>query len=208
MNARSVSNRARRLSGQMLIVAAVMFVPAFARGNDVVITVRGTLAGGPDGLRIFGLGRYLPKGTPFTLVAIFDDSKGSPSQRAAAAAFWRGGTNSHRIAPVMAVLTINGKSHKFRSTTIGNSDAFYWFKTSCSKSEIAFAVVEATSCAGIKITPPESPAQTVGCQTPVSIADEFRTNSLTGFIIGKLFDTGHETRSMFNAQSVVVSQRK
>jgi hypothetical protein len=108
----------------------------------------------------------------------------------------------------MAVLTIHGKSHKFRSTTIGNADAFYLFKTSCSKSEIAFAVVETTSCVGIKIRLPEVVAQTVDCQTPVSIANEFRTNSLTGFIIGNLFDAGQETRSMFNVQSVVVSQRR
>lgn len=207
MNARSVSNRARRLSGQMLIVAAVMFVPAFARGNDVVITVRGTLAGGPDGLRIFGLGRYLPKGTPFTLVAIFDDSKGSPSQRAATAAFWRGGTNGHRIAPVMAVLTINGRVHKFRSDTKANSDAWYVFRSSCSGSEIAFAVVEESSAVGVKLAPPKPLAQVLDCRSPASVSNAFGTNSLTGFIIGRLNDA-RETRSMFNVQSVVVSQRK
>src|ERR1700735_5015323 len=79
MNATSVSIRAGLRLG-MILAAVIPMVSCFrpAEGPEVVITVTGTVNGVRDDFRIFSATRSVPKGTPYTLVFTFDDTKGQP----------------------------------------------------------------------------------------------------------------------------------
>ena len=114
MNATRVSIRAGRKPGMILMFALLLLTGCQSETpetGELVVTVTGTVGGGWDEYGIFFKGKEAINmdGQPFTLVFIFDGSKGEV----------QGDTDSSDLsgvgpqAPGKAVLTIGGGSYTF-----------------------------------------------------------------------------------------------
>jgi hypothetical protein len=109
--------------------------------TEVVITVTGTVNGVRDDLRIFGKERGVPKGTPYTLVFTFNDTKGQP-MTPPCPGDGSGITGVGRESPSTAIITINDKSYEFGRRPDVRSRAWRWISSLCTDSEIGAAVEE------------------------------------------------------------------
>src|ERR1035438_3258813 len=154
MNATRVSKSAGLRLGMILTAMLLMVSCLPANGSEAVITVTGTLSGGRDDYGIFGMGRSMPKGTPYTIVFTFDGTKGKgmPAGCPGSGSRIVGGGQA---SPGTAVLTINGKSYEFGHKPDARSKTWRSIATLCSDSEIGVAVEEGphslTSGVNIKI---------------------------------------------------------
>src|SRR5271157_2488848 len=117
MNTRSVFSVGRKPGMALTIAVLLLAMVRPARAKEVVITITGVLGGGYDQLHMFNVGTKLRgnggwdiKGQPFTLVFIFDDSRGipvGPKCEKSGSGLEGGGKDS----PGKAVLTIAGVSY-------------------------------------------------------------------------------------------------
>jgi hypothetical protein len=112
------------------------------RGAEITITVTGTLNGGHDYLGIFGMGKGMPAGTPYTLIYTFDDTKGEPMHSTLCPGSSTGTTGSGAESPGIAMLTIAGRSHSFGKGVAPRSSTWRSVASRCSISEISVEVRE------------------------------------------------------------------
>ena len=216
MNARSVSkrssNRAGLRFGKLFIAIALIFMPRLARAGEVVITVTGTLWGGEDGFRIFGLGKTLPEGTPFTVVATFDDTKGKTYDGGNCAGAGSAIMTTEKGSPGTAVLTINGKSVEFGHPKQTKSGTWRWIGNSCSTSQIGFGISEGPneSGVGIRVEPKEGIANLItdpDWRHPATITNMYGTPSSNCFAIVRPGELERTTQSQLNVKSIVISRK-
>jgi len=212
MNATRVSRSAGMRLG-MVLTAMLLMVMCFrpASGSDVVITVKGTLNGGRDNYGIFGMGKNMPKGTPYTLVFTFDEAKGRPMP----AACPNSGSRIVGIgqgSPGTAVITINGKSFEFGHKPDARSRAWRSIVTVCSESEIGMAVEEGhyslATGVNIRINPnlgSRSLTQDRDWRSPVALSNFHARNDDNAFAIRRNYYG--ETMSYLSVDSVTVSGR-
>ena len=212
MNAIRVSKSAGLRLG-MVLTAMLLMVMCFrpASGSEVVITVKGTLNGGRDDYGIFGMGRKMPGGTPYTLVFTFDEAKGRPMP----AACPNSGSRIVGIgqsSPGIAVLTINGKSFEFGHKPGARSRAWRSIGTVCSESEIGMSVEEGRfpviSGMNIRINPNRggrSLTQDRDWRGSVALSNFYARNDDNAFVIRR--NNSSETMSFLSVDSLTVGGR-
>ena len=188
MNARSVSIPAVRRPGKLL-TAAFLLVMAFrpAKGADVIITVTGTLAGGNDYLGVFGMGRTMPAGTPYTLVFTIDDSVGGAMYPGTCPTGFSGISGARENSPVTAILTIAGKSYEFGRRPDAKSSTWRYIATGCSQSEIAINITEGRAPLEMGISIRINPNQ--GAKSLTQDGDWRKALSLSSFYARNTFNS-------------------
>ena len=211
MNATRVSKSAGLRLGMILTAMLLMVSCLPANGSEAVITVTGTLSGGRDDYGIFGMGRSMPKGTPYTIVFTFDGTKGKAMPAGCPGSGSRivGGGQA---SPGTAVITINGKSYEFGHKPDARSRTWRSIATLCSDSEIGIALEEGphslTSGVNIKIRPNQgqrSLTQNGDWRGALSLSDFEARNGDNAFAIRRNYSS--ETMSYLAVDSVTVSGR-
>jgi hypothetical protein len=212
MNATRVSKSAGLRLGLILIAMLMMVSCLPANGSEVVITVKGTLNGGRDDNQIFGLGKVMPKGTPYTIVFTFDDTKGQqvpPGCPNSGSKIVGMGSKS----PGTAVITINGNAFEFGHKPDARSRAWRSISTLCSGSEIGMAVEEGhysmVTGVNIKVTPNQgqkSLTQDRDWRSPVALSKFYARNGDNAFAIRRNYYG--ETMSYLSVDSVTVGGAK
>lgn len=207
------STFARRSSGFALFMMLVTLVRP-ARGAEIVITVTGTVNGVEDYLHVFGNGRPIPLGTPYTLVFTFDDTKGKPFGGGPCSEAGSGITGSQQNSPGTAVLTINGKSYEFGRRPGARSNIWRSLRSSCSRSEIALTIEEGQDplVMGVKIKIHPNPGQQPVTQdkewrSPLSISNFEALNGDNAFVITHPGDYVASTSSYLSVSSMTISKR-
>jgi hypothetical protein len=132
----------RRTGSALALLALSVLAPPKARGSETIITVNGTLNGGNDYLGVFGMGRSLPAGTPYTLVYTIDDTKGEAIMSRQCPSAGTGIAGIHEASPVTAVLAIGTKSYAFGRRKDTHSTAWRTVANGCSNSEIGIEITE------------------------------------------------------------------
>jgi hypothetical protein len=131
-----------RIGASALLLALFALTLRPAKGAEIVITVTGKLNGGNDYLGVFGMGRSLPAGTPYTLVYTIDDTKGQAIVSRQCPSAGSGIAGIHQASPVTAVLTIGQKSYVFGRRPDAHSTAWRSVANGCSSSEIGAEITE------------------------------------------------------------------
>jgi hypothetical protein len=121
-------------------LAVFLVALGIAQAADIIVTVKGTLAG-EDYLGIFGTNKTIPRGTPFTLVYTFDDSKGEPT-KVRCANSGSGITGVGENSPGTAVLTIGDASYEFGRADNARSSAWRTIPSPCGPAVVGFSVTE------------------------------------------------------------------
>jgi len=197
-----------------LVLTAILMMMMFFRpatGPEVVVTVTGILYGGRDDFGIFGMGRVMPKGTPYTLIFTFDDTKGKPMP-ARCPGSGSGIVGSGQFSPATAVLTINDKSYGFGNKPDARSKTWRHTPSVCSESEIGIAVEEGPSSlasgVNIRIGPNrgDGPLTQDGDWRDALSLSRFNARSgENAFAIRRPWNYSAETMSYFSVDSITIS---
>jgi len=210
MNATRVSSRAGRRSG-LTLIAMLLWGCTPAPASEITLIVTGTLNGGNDYLGIFGMGRIMPAGTPYTLVYTFDDSKGQATQPGCSGS---GIGGAHQNSPGIAVLTIAGKSYTFGRRPDAISKAWRLTASGCSTSEIGMEIGEGQfplfSNVSIRIAPQgaQSLTQNSDWRSALSVSNVYARNTYNSFMIWRPGNNMISTQSYLSVSSVTVSGPK
>jgi hypothetical protein len=132
----------RRIGSALALLALSVLALPKARASQTIITVNGTLSGGNDYLGVFGMGRNLSAGTPYTLVYTIDDTKGEAIVSRQCPSAGSGIAGIHEASPVTAVLTIGEKSYVFGRRKDAHSTVWRTIANGCSSSEIGVEITE------------------------------------------------------------------
>lgn len=216
MSTRSVFS-ARRKPGMALTIAVLLLAMVRpARAKEVVITITGVLGGGYDQLHMFGVGTKLRgnggwdiKGQPFTLVFIFDDSKGKPvdSKCGKSGSGLEGGGKD---SPGKAVLTIAGVSYTFGDKK-GFSHIWRDTASSCSDSifmanvEESVRILQFAPQVDVRIVPGKGSrtlSQNPDWRAPLSVTNV--DNQTSCFFIGHQRADTREAKGCFDIRKVEV----
>src|ERR1700683_2543638 len=128
----------KRAYSKTITTLLAVIITANAHAAEVIYTVRGVINDGQDYLAIFGLGKAMPKGTPFMLVFTFEDSKGLPTKVRCANA-GSGILGNNQQSPAIAILTIANTSYVFGRKPEAASSAWRG-AGACDGAEIAASV--------------------------------------------------------------------
>ena len=217
MNSKQVSYLVGRKPGMVLTIAVLLLAMVRpARAKEVVITITGVLDGGYDQFHMFNVGTKLRgnggwdiKGQPFTLVFIFDDSKGKPiSGRCpnSGTGVEGGGPSS----PGKAVLTVAGVSYTFDNKR-GSSGVWREITGQCGTSSFMAHVNEATAffdfapSVDVKILPGNGSrtlSQNPDWRTPISVTNV--DNQTSCFFISRPGDHSHEAKGCFDIRKLEI----
>jgi hypothetical protein len=188
---------------------AILLLAGTAQAADVVITVKGTLAG-EDYLGIFGPEKSIPKGTPFTLVYTFDDAVGE-AVRVRCPNSGSGVTGSGNNSPGRAVLTIGDSSYAFGDTADSRSTVWRAVPSRCGNGGIAMAVSDGRPplMSGIQVTiqPRRAPLTTdADWRSPLSLSVFSAPRDSNAFTITRAGSFGLTTRAFLSVESVTVEK--
>jgi hypothetical protein len=213
MNATRVSIPAARRPGKLL-TAAFLLLTAFrpAKAAEITITVTGTLAGGNDYFGVFGMGRSMPAGTPFTLIYTIDDSVGGPMYPGSCPNAMSGTSGAREHSPVTAVLTVARKSYEFGRRPDAKSSAWRYIATGCSQSEIGINITEGRAPLemgiSIRINPNQgakSLTQDGDWRKAISLSNFYARNTFNSFAIRRPGNNMGGTQSYLVVKSLTVS---
>ena len=185
------------------------------RASEITITVTGTLTGAEDYLGIFGMGRLIPAGTPFSLIYTFDDSKGRGIHLNRCPNSGSGISGSRQLSPASATLTIGGKSYVFGRRPDANSSTWRSIATACSRSEIGIDVTEGESPLLSQVNTGLVPAQGVHSLTQeadwrsaVTLTRFYARNMSNSFVINRPGNYATGTKGYLSVSAVSISGPK
>jgi hypothetical protein len=189
-------------------IALLMVIGLNARAGEIVITVKGTLAG-EDYLGIFGKEKALSKGTPFTLVYTFDDARGEPQKTRCPNAA-SGITGTGFKSPGIAIITIGTASYTFGRKENVRSSIWRSVPSACDAGEMDFDISEgkppATSRVHINIKSAARPLTTdADWRSPLSLTKFTAPPDGNMFTITRGGTYGLMTRAFLTLDSVTIS---
>jgi hypothetical protein len=212
-------NVTNRFAGRYFRAGIVLFssfvLSGPAKGSEVVITVAGTLNGGNEYLGIFGMGRAMRAGTPYTLVYTFDDTKGQTIGSQACPNSASGISGEGKASPATAVLTIGQKSYMFGRGPNARSKTWRSIASGCSSSEIGIEIMEGQQPLQMGVSTRLAPTQgarsltqTADWRSALSLSSVYARNTYNHFVITRPNDYAGGTESYLLVSSVTISGPK
>jgi len=205
----------RSVSAGIALLMLSLLLSRPAKGAEVVITVTGTLAGGNDYLGVFGIGRVMPAGTPYTLVFTVDDTKGQafPSPQCSNSGSGFGGVRG--ASPVTAVLIVGKKSFEFGRRPDAHSKTWRTIASRCSASEIGMEIMEAQyplqMGVSIRVAPwPGAPSLTQdgNWRSALTVSNVYARNTFNHFVITQPGNNTGGTESYLLVSTVTIGGAK
>jgi hypothetical protein len=202
---------AGRIGSALALLAIIVLAPPKARASQTIITVNGTLSGGNDYLGVFGMGRSLPAGTPYTLVYTIDDTKGEAIVSRQCPSAGSGIAGIHEASPATAVLTIGTKSYVFGRRKDAHSTAWRTVANGCSSSEIGVEITEGQAPLAMGVRTRVRPlttrtlTQDGDWQSALSLTNVYAPNTYNQFVIMQPGNYAGGAESYLSVTSVTVS---